>query len=227
MSFSKEKLRTSNLPLPDEEIISGQGRLAENLRRLDGYRQCRQIFVDPSLLLRQIRINALLDGKELIMPAAGLKEGFFLLEPFTIPFRDLPFAVTYKGLERYGKRLFVEDVPSLEISMLVGEAYAVDRQGVCLGNGHGFFDLAVAILGALGGLGESCQLVAAIDDPGKLIEDVPGEEWDARCSVVVSPVESCRLAGKSSVPAIYWDALPMERIKRISPLWRLSRQRQQ
>ncbi|MEN8143240.1 MAG: 5-formyltetrahydrofolate cyclo-ligase [Thermodesulfobacteriota bacterium] len=211
----------TSLPLADEDIIAGQGRLAENLRRLDGYRDCRQIFVDPSLLLRQVRINALLDGKKLVMPAAGLKEGFCLLEPFTIPFKDLPFGVTYKGLDRYCKRLFVEDIPSLEISMLVGEAYGVDRQGVCLGDGLGFFDLAVAILGELGGLGKNCQLIAAIDDSDKIIEEVPGDEWDVRCNAIVSPAENFPLPDKSSVPAICWEALPMERVKRISPLWRL------
>ena len=221
MTLSKEELRTSFLPLPEEEIISGQGRLAENLRRLDGYRQSQQVFVDPSLLLRQVRINALLDGKELIMPAAGLKEGFCLLKPFTIPFRDLPFAVTYKGLDRYSKKMFVEDIPAFGISMLVGEAYAVDHLGARLGDGQGFFDLAVAIIGELGGLSETCQIVAAIDDPGKIIEEVPCEEGDVRCAAIVSPVEGRHLSSESAVPQICWDALPMERIKRISPLWKL------
>ena len=221
MSLAKEKLRTSSLPLPEEDIISGQGRLAENLRRLDGYKECREIFVDPSLLLHQVRINALLDGKKLVMPAAGMKEGFHLLEPFSIPFRDLSFAVTYKGLDRYSRKLFVEDIPSMEISMLVGEAYVVDRQGASLGDGHGFFDLAASLFGELGGLSESCQLVAAIDDPAKIIEEVPSERWDVRFNAIVSPEGNCSLAGKPSVPAIYWDVLPMERIKRMSPFWKL------
>ena len=218
---AKSELRASCVPLVENKIHEVQGRLAENLRRLDGYRQCRQIFVDPSLLLRQVRINALIDGKELLMPAAGLKDGFYLLAPFSVPFKDLSFAVTYKGLTGYGKRLFVEDIPLLEISMLVGESYAVDREGARLGDGHGFFDLAAAILGELKGLEENCQLIAAIDDPGKIVEAVPFDSWDVRCNSVVSPLKNHLLQDKSLVPSINWDALQMEQIKRMSPLWRI------
>lgn len=198
-----------------------QGRIAENLRRTDGYRQWRQVFIDPSLLLRQARVNALLDGKELIMPAAGLKEGFFLLKPFTIPFRDLLKAVTYKGLADYGVHLRSEEISLLDISLLAGESFAVDRQGARLGDGAGFFDLAAALLGAMGGLGQDCRVAAAIYDQKRIIGSVPLQPWDLRCSDILGPDGFEALSAPARVAGIFWDELPEERIRRISPLWKL------
>lgn len=219
--LSKNEIRAVSLPMPEERIFAVQGKLAENLRRSESYRHCQQIFIDPSLLLRQARINALLDGKELIMPGAGLKEGFYLLKPFRIPFKNLVMGVTYAGLERYGRRLAAADISSLQISLLLGESIAVDRQGWRLGDGQGFFDLAIALLGEMGGLAAGCQVVAAIDDPAKVVEKVPQEPWDIKCAKILGPAGIEELFETSSIPGLFWDAIPPERIKRISPLRRL------
>ncbi|MEN8134698.1 MAG: 5-formyltetrahydrofolate cyclo-ligase [Thermodesulfobacteriota bacterium] len=207
--------------MAEERIFAVQGKLAEILRRSESYRQCRQIFIDPSLLLRQARVNALLDGKELIMPGAGLKEGFYLLKPFQVPFKNLVMAVTYVGLERYGRRLAAADISSLHISLLVGESFAVDRQGHRLGGGQGFFDLAIALLGEMNGLADGCQAVAAIDDPARVVEKIPQDPWDVKCGEILAPDGIEELFDSSSVPEIFWDDIPPERIKRISPLRRL------
>lgn len=198
-----------------------QGKLAENLRRSDSYRQCKQIFIDPSLLLRQARINALLDGKELVMPGAGLKEGFYLLKPFVIPFKQLIMGVTYNGLGRYGRLLYPDDISSLNISLLLGESFAVDRRGSRLGDGQGFFDLAVALLGEMGGVAKDCSVVAVIDDPAKVIDSVPHDPWDIRCAKILAPDGIEDLHESSSVSRVFWDDISMERIKRMSPLWKL------
>lgn len=219
--LSKNEIRAVSLPMPEERIFTVQGKLAENLRRSESYRQCRQIFIDPSLLLRQARVNALLDGKDLIMPGAGLKEGFYLLKPFQIPFKNLVMGVTYTGLDRYGRRLSAADISTLDISLLLGESFAVDRQGCRLGDGLGFFDLAVALLGEMGGLAAGCQVVAAIDDPAKVVENIPQEPWDVKCAKILGPDGIEELFDSSAVPGIFWDDIPPERIKRISPLRRL------
>ncbi len=219
--LSKNEIRAVSLPMPEERIFAVQGKVAENLRRSESYRQCRQIFIDPSLLLRQARVNALLDGKDLIMPGAGLKEGFYLLKPFQIPFKNLVMGVTYTGLDRYGRRLSAADISTLDISLLLGESFAVDRQGCRLGDGLGFFDLAVALLGEMGGLAAGCQVVAAIDDPAKVVENIPQEPWDVKCAKILGPDGIEELFDSSAVPGIFWDDIPPERIKRISPLRRL------
>jgi len=222
--LNKEEWRVVCRPLPKERIITLQGRLAENLRRLRDYKHCKRIYLDPSLLLRQARVNSLLDGKELVMPTAGLKEGFYLLKPFRIPFKKLVMAVTYKGVAQYAESLDPETISSLDVSLLVGEAFAVDRQGGRVGDGQGFFDLACAILWEMGGLAGNFQTVAAIDDQAKIVEKIPQDFWDVRCDKILSPDGISDLGDFSGGLKIFWDSLPAERIKRISPLWKLSRQ---
>ena len=100
MVKSKEEWRQEFM---NREPIAGQGKIAEAIRRQDAYRQCRQIFVSPSPDLAQIRINALLDGKELVVSGPGLKEGFYQLRPYVVPFPKLAFAVSLKGLPVHGQ----------------------------------------------------------------------------------------------------------------------------
>ncbi|MFN2366508.1 MAG: 5-formyltetrahydrofolate cyclo-ligase [Desulfurivibrionaceae bacterium] len=219
--MTKKELRILCRQQAEDRIVAVQGKLAENLRRSRDYRQCQQIFLDPSLLLRQARVNALLDGKELIMPAAGLKDGFYLLKPFRIPFKELVSAVTYKGLARHGRKLAAADVASLAISLFVGEALAVDRCGGHLGDGRGFFDLAVALLAKMGGVAANFQVIGALGDPDRIIKEIPRDRWDVRCAKILTPEGLVELGDFSPGVEIFWDELPIEQIKRISPLWKL------
>jgi 5-formyltetrahydrofolate cyclo-ligase len=219
---SKDELRAVFRAPSDQEITSAQGRLAEKVRRTPGYRQSRQVYIEPAPLLRQARINALIDNKELIMPAAGLKEGFYLLKPFTIPFNKLSVGVTYKGLADHGRKILPDEMKSLGISLLVGESLVADGDGWRLGDGEGFFDLAVALLKEMGGVKDGCRLVSTLADSANLIDKVPHDPWDVRCDVILSPDKMIELADPAVLPGIEWGALSRERIKRITPLWKMS-----
>jgi len=221
--FSKEQLRELH-ERPDAGLsLELAGRLAERLRRLDGYRQAKQLFIDPSPLLKQARLNALVDGKVLVMPGPGLKDGFYRLEPYTIKFTQLGKAVNGRDLPEFGNRLASrEEIKGLEISLLIGEAWAVDRRGFYLGEGKGFFDLSVALLAELGGLVEGYRVVMALADPARLISNLPVESWDAGVDVLLT-AEGDELLSRAggAPPAIVWDALTLDRIRRITPLWKL------
>ncbi|NTV14136.1 MAG: 5-formyltetrahydrofolate cyclo-ligase [Desulfobulbaceae bacterium] len=221
--FSKEQLRELSAR-PDPALsLAVAGRLAEVLRRLPGYRQAQQLMIDPSPLLKQARINALVDGKVLIMPGPGLKEGFYRLEPYTIKFAQLAKAVSGRDLPEFGKRLASRvEIAGLKIALLIGEAWAVDRRGFFLGEGKGFFDLSVALLAELGGLAEGCRVVMAVADAERLINNLPVDPWDVGCEVLLTAEGEEPLSREGAPsPAIVWEALSLDRIKRITPLWKL------
>jgi 5-formyltetrahydrofolate cyclo-ligase len=198
------------------------GQLAELLRREPLYRQARQLFVAPAPLLNQIRINALLDNKTLVMPASGLKEGFFLLKPFVVPFKDLPFAVTPVGVKKHGQLLRVEELPELKVDLVVTDAVAVDNMGVLIGDGKGFCDLAVALLHAHEALAENLGVVAVLGGDNILGHGIKADPWDVQVDAAVTPDGMIPFAGFSSDPrCIHWEALSLDRIRRIDPLWKL------
>jgi len=200
------------------------GRLAQQVRGLEAYRVAERIFVEPSPVLAQVRINALIDGKELLMPSPGLKEGFYLCRPYVIPFADLSYATTYHGLPRFGRLLDDQALAGKAVELLLTDAVAIDQQGTRLGDGNGFFDLAGAILAELGALDrQSARVVAVAADEQLVSEVLPVDPWDVNLDEVVTPSGGMVFpAGDVKQPAILWSHLAAERIKRLNPLWKLS-----
>lgn len=212
---SKEQWREE---LQDAPPVAGLGKIAEAVRRIEAYRQCRQIFIAPAPALAQLRINALLDGKELIVPGPGLKEGFYLLRPFSIPFPKLALAVSLKGIPVHGELLRHEALASLTIGVLITEALAVDARGVRLGDGTGFFDLACAILHRCGALTEAPAIWAAAVP--RQPDELPAEPWDVRMHALIGPQGIVQFPERDPLPAIAWQHIPKQRIKKITPLWK-------
>lgn len=194
------------------------GKVAEAVRRLPEYRQSRQLFISPAPALAQLRINALLDGKELIMPGPGLKEGFYRLRPFLLPFAKLSLAVSLKGVPSHGQLVYHQDLAGLAIDLLLTEALAVDGQGHRLGDGSGFFDLACAIL-------NHCQALTATPviwavGGAMAAAQLPVDPWDVRVHGLIGPQGGTFFPHRDPLPAIDWQQLTMPRIKKMTPLWK-------
>ena len=225
LKIDKQELRVriGNDRVHSPILRKNAGRLAERLRRETAWRQAHQVFVGPAPLLSQIRINALLDGKDLIMPGPGLKDGFFLLAPYTIPFKRLPFAVTIAGLKKYGRLLADQELADLQVGLLVADALAFDNQGFCLGDGHGFFDLAYALLAAKGALTEGAGTIGMATGSDQLLDlAIAVDVWDVPLDRVLSPEGELTFQRPASWrPAINWEGVSMDRIRRITPLWKL------
>lgn len=213
MEMSKEEWRQAY----HGDFPKADGRTAEALRRLDAYRRSRHVFIEPSPALAQMRINALLDGKELIVPGPGLREGFYCLKPFSVPFPKLSLAVSLKGVPVYGQLLPHQALARLEIGVMVAEALAVDGRGFRLGDGSGFFDLACAILSHCGALAEGALAVAAA--VAHRPEWLPADSWDVRMDGVLGPQGLDLFSHEEEHLAIDWGQLTMQRIKKITPLW--------
>jgi len=224
---SKEQLRT--------QITAGErgyctvgaisGRIAEIVRRDDAYRRAGRIFASPSPVLKQIRINALVDGKELLVPSQGLYEGFLLLKPYQVEFKNLGYASTYKGLLQYGRKVSDEDLRSFPVAVLFTEVLAVDSSGGFIGDGNGFFDLSVAILAELHALQPDAVLYGLGDQGQVLGESIRIDPWDIRLNAFVTEngIQACSAASPLGSVVRFAD-LPEKRIRRITPLWRLLQQ---
>lgn len=197
------------------------GKIAEILRRQDVYRQSSALFVGPAPQLSQIRINALLDGKTLMVPAPAIKKGFYRLKPYVIPFRDLSHAVSLKGIEGFGKLLDSSGLAKLHIDLALTDCLAMGPGGERLGCGTGFFDLAMGILSELGAVDSETLFGAVGVQEQVLDEDLPQESWDVRLHFFLAS-QGLRLFPQDAQKLqVFWGALEKKRIRKIEPLWQL------
>jgi 5-formyltetrahydrofolate cyclo-ligase len=214
---TKNELREFLLHNPDSKA---SGKIAEKLRRASEYRQATCIFVTPSPLLQHIRINCLMDGKQLVMPSSGLRDGFFQITPHTVPFNRLGRAVTERGLKEFGSMLQPEVMA--KIDMLLTGAVAVNPEGQRLGSGTGYFDLSCGLLAALGALAEHRYIAAVINRQHLVNMAMPVDPWDVEMNGILTE-EGLQPARPPShrILQIFWSQLSPERIKRINPLFTL------
>lgn len=226
--ISKEEARALMAPEGARPRAKGApGKIAEQVRRLAGYRGAARVFVTPSPLLQQVRINVLTDGKELLMPGPRLREGFYLLKPYVIPFASLTTAVCYKGLAQHGHRLTEEELGAVPVGLLLMDPVAVDPAGGFVGDGKGFFDLSAAILQELHALAPDATAYGAGEAAQLLAQPLARAAWDVRLAGLVTPQGLLPCSGGDlGSGRIFWQELSPARIRKVTPLWKLSHRRE-
>lgn len=210
---------------PDSDSERRWQLIAQLLRQMPEYRRAKRVFIAPAPHLRQARINCLADGKELVMPSAGLKEGFLLLRPDDVPFPKRQFAVTLKGVGTWGRRLRQDELAPLQIGIVVADGLAVDARGVRLGRGDGVVDLTFAILSSVGALADERLVVVVPELEESVTEGLPQESWDIIADASLTDSGVRFFAGQSSMAGeIVWPALEKRQIRRMTPLFHLWQQ---
>lgn len=225
MTENKEKFRREEAGEGLQERLSLRpGVLAEKLRQQSFYKAVTAVYVNPTALFAQIRINGLLDGKAVVCPSAKMKKGLHLLRPYKIPYARLSYAVTPKGMDEYGEILTTgTQATDITIGLSVVDCLAVDRRGCMVGDGNGFFDLSLAILSSWGRVAANHVIVAAAPEEAIVEESLADEPWDCFADILLTGNEVLPLAGRGKKKEIrlYWDFLSEKRIRKVTPLWKL------
>jgi 5-formyltetrahydrofolate cyclo-ligase len=213
-------------PAPHGTIptFSGQNKASEKLRGLAVYQQARTIMVPPDQAQLQVRINALLDGKRLIMATPGLRDGFYLLEKGNIKVKDWRSAARSSGVQRFGKRLKTTRSEIGEVDLLATGAVAVGLQGERVGKGSGYFDLEYMILREIGSVIEATPICALVDNC-QVLEQVPMEAKDVAVDFIITPTRIITTERTLARPAkLPWNELNERHIKGMRPLQELRKQ---
>lgn len=201
--------------------FEGAGKAAERLRFLPEYKEAKRIMVPPDQAQLQVRINALMDGKELVVATPGLREGFYLLRREGIPATEWSKAARGSNFAYYGTPLPLDRIG--KIDLMVTGAVAVGLNGGRLGKGKGYFDIEYMILREIGAVGEGTPIVAVVDEL-QVLQEVPMTEKDVSVDIIVTPNRVIHLERSKSRPkGILWESIPKKYIRRIKPLWELYR----
>ncbi|MFO7760709.1 MAG: 5-formyltetrahydrofolate cyclo-ligase [Thermodesulfobacteriota bacterium] len=229
-TVQKDKNRLRNELSASVTNLRQAGKVAQQLRSCPSYRRAERIFVSPAKDLKQIRINCLVDGKELIMPGPALKDGLYGFQPYFVNFTDLEYAVTFNGLKKYGKLLDLSK--TLPVDLFLTDGFALSCEGSRLGDGNGFFDLAFAVL-AWSYPGNADSKVGMVCNEEQVISmPISTAPWDVDADFYISsegqrdliPAKGRSRSEREAGP-IFWQHLSYQRIKKVSPLWKIWKNR--
>ncbi len=145
-------------------------------------------FVAPDNSLESIRHRLLEAGTDLLVPTYDLKRGLIELDAHAIPAHALGLAATLDGMERFGRRLTLDQLRRLDpVDVVISGAVAATEQGVHFGSGAGNVDLEWALLRHIGLADAATPIIISIHDCQLLDADIPPGPRDVVADVVVTP----------------------------------------
>lgn len=204
--------------------FEGSRQAIDRLLDLPVYLNSNVIFITPDNCLESLRVQALKDGKTILMTTYGIRRGFWVLRPSDIAPADYRCAAMLDGMERYGKPVTLAEIVANKwhIPVMVTGTGAINLRGVRLGKGHGFFDLEWAILYTLGVVDQSTIAVGVVHDCQVLAEELHPEEFDTVCDIVVTPTRVTEVHGAAKPTCgVLWPLLQPGMLEDIPPLQEL------
>lgn len=161
---------------------------AENLRKLDEWKNAKVIFVSPDSPQRKVRENALKEGKILVMASPRLKHGFIVIKPEKVRGKE-SLASTIRGAFIFGEQ--TDDF--LRPDLVVTGSVAVDIYGHRLGKGGGYGDRELAIIRTKFG---RVPVATTVHD-FQVVDSVPYEEHDEKIDIIATPTKTIRVTSSS------------------------------
>ena len=187
------------------------------------YQQSQFIFITPDNCLDRLRLQALIDGKIVLMTTYSIKRGFWLLDPKRIAPELYLYASTLDGMERIGQPVSLADIAGMPtIDYMVTGTGAINHEGVRFGKGHGFFDAEWGMLYQLGRISTATPSAAVVHDCQVLDETLTPDVYDTVADVIFTPTRTIAVDGPHKPTCgIIWDRLDPKMYETIPPLQEL------
>lgn len=207
-----EERGVASFPTPVKGRIpnfKGSGAAAELLAKTGQFRGAEVIKCNPDSPQATVREIAMREGKALLVPTPRLRGEFFLFKGGKV---DNPReASRIKNFHRYGVRVSLEDVPSVDL-VVVGSV-AVSKQGERVGKGEGYSELEFAILREAGKVGESTPVVTTVHSL-QVVKFIPWERFDVPLDLIVTEKQVIPVEGRRPKPnGLLMEYLSKEKIE--------------
>jgi 5-formyltetrahydrofolate cyclo-ligase len=170
--------------IPD---FKGSKKAASNLSSTREWKTSSTIFSSPDTAQRQVRENALKDGKILIMVTPKIENGYLKLDAQDLKGREKE-ASTIEGAFKYGEK--IDQLPTVDL--IVEGSVAVDKTGGRLGKGGGYGDREIEFLKRAGSVNPNTPIVSTVHNL-QIVETVPTERHDQKINMIVTPNKILRL----------------------------------
>ncbi len=188
------------------------------------YRDAKLIFITPDNCLDRLRLQALKDGKVVLMTTYSIKRGFWLLDPAKIAPELYLYASTLDGMERIGQHLTLAEIQATlpNVDYMVTGTGAINHEGVRFGKGHGFFDSEWGMLYQIGRISVETPCAAVVHDCQVLTEKLMPDVYDTVVDVIFTPTRTIKVDNPHKPTCgIIWDRLDQHMFDTIPPLQEL------
>jgi 5-formyltetrahydrofolate cyclo-ligase len=169
-------------------------------------------------------MNALMEGKVLIMPTPRIRDGFLILDCV-----DAVKASTIRGAFIHGRRL--RSIDELlnhikHVDLIVEGSVAVNAYGERLGKGEGYGELEFAILRELGLVDADVPIATTVHDLQVIDDRLPQDPYDVPIDIIATPTRVIRVHGRGYRPSgMIWHMLSNEKLMSIPLLQELMNRR--
>lgn len=165
----------------------GSAEAAQMLRGTAEWQNAEVIFSSPDSAQIKVREFALLDKKLLIMASPKLKDGFLLIDPFSVKGNEQT-ASTIDGAFKFGKK--IHEFP--KVDLVIEGSVAVDKYGNRLGKGGGYGDREISELLSEKAILTGTPIVTTVHEI-QIIDEIPTEDHDQKINMIVTPEKVIRI----------------------------------
>ena len=165
----------------------GSTEAAKMLRDTEEWQNSEVIFSSPDSAQKKVREFGLLDKKVVIMASPKLKDGFFLIDPYSVRGNE-EVASTIAGAFKFGKK--IHGFP--KVDLVVEGSVAVDKSGNRLGKGGGYGDIEISELFSKKAIITSTPVATTVHEI-QIVDEVPVEEHDQKINMIVTPKTVIRI----------------------------------
>jgi 5-formyltetrahydrofolate cyclo-ligase len=235
----KQKIRERIWTLLDEKKVArfpgARGRIpnfvgsescAKWLEELLEWKQASVIKANPDSPQRQIRYQALKDGKIVYMavPRLSTEKPFVELDPRKLKSK-LYEASSIKGAFRYGRAVRLEQMK--QIDLVVCGSVAVNKKGERIGKGEGYSELEFALAVQAGKMNRDIPILTSVHPLQIIPTRVARKPHDFAANIILTPEEILRCPADRKRPrGIYWSDLSEEKRNAIPVLAKLHEYRE-
>jgi 5-formyltetrahydrofolate cyclo-ligase len=196
----------------------GSESCARWLQQLDAWKKASVIKSNPDSPQRQIRYQALKEGKVVYMavPRLASEKPFVELDPRKLNGK-LYEASSIKGAFRYGRPVTLAQMKFIEL--VVCGSVAVNRKGERIGKGEGYSELEFALAVEAGKLDPTVPILTSVHPLQIIRKRIIRKAHDFSVDMILTPERVIRCPADENRPAgIYWDELSEEKRNSIPAL---------
>lgn len=194
---------------------------AKWLAELSEWKQASVIKANPDSPQRQIRYQALQDGKIVYMavPRLSTEKPFVELDPRKLKSK-LYEASSIKGAFHLGRPVRLEQMK--RIDLVICGSVAVNKKGERIGKGEGYSELEFALAVEAGILKRDVPIITSVHPLQIIHKRVTRKAHDFTTNVILTPERIFRCPADRKRPrGIYWDELSKEKRNAIPVLAKL------